>query len=163
MDITPTNESLIVRLRVGAIQTNVKAAARKRAAVLHDISIGSFSYIDHFPNSNKANHVYGGMPSTATFKELKYRFMELRLTDIASTGHYQYRMVFGHCVKLVGEDRIVSTMIEIGADELRSALVTSYASSTASFYWTAIAPFFGYAYRHGITERNLVESIKAIK
>jgi integrase len=60
------------RLRLAPTATNLKYAARLKAAIEHEIATGTFDYARHFPNSDRARRLVAGCTSTVRRAMLAY-------------------------------------------------------------------------------------------
>jgi integrase len=65
---------------------NIKIAAQKLAAIKHEIAVGSFEYIEHFPNSRKSKNYSNKLICTLEVSDAISRYLEtIALTTAPST------------------------------------------------------------------------------
>lgn len=90
-------------------KANIKAANNKRIAIMHEIMMGSFDYVKHFPNSKKA-HLRSDTPHTReTVKEAADNWLEIKKTEVAPSSYRSYKSkVYCHIIPKFGNKRLNS-------------------------------------------------------
>jgi integrase len=88
---------------------NIKAANNKRIAIMHEIMMGSFDYVKHFPNSKKA-HLRSDSPcANETVKEAADNWLEIKKAEVAPSSYRSYRSkVYCHIISKFGNKRLDS-------------------------------------------------------
>lgn len=71
-------------------KTNIKWAARKRAAILHEIAQGTFDYAHHFPNSKKATLFSGPVRQRKTISELLDSWLTIKKANTQNSTYTSY-------------------------------------------------------------------------
>lgn len=119
-------------LSIPVTVANIKLAANKRAAILHEISMGTFDYARHFPNSIRA-----GVSLTVRNIKLRAlcdRYIPIKAMDITSDTESRYQTALSACCGAVGWNVSVNTLRPEDVDKLRSDLIASLETSTANHY-----------------------------
>ncbi|GGU68433.1 integrase [Pseudomonas laurentiana] len=120
-------------------KANIKHAALLRAAILHEIKIGTFDYGRHFPNSKHANNY-----STAKDERLSAlvaRYKPLKAVDITPMTEEKYGYALDICVDLIGADRLAGVLLPEDIQLLRTKLIADRAPSTSNHYLATFAGF----------------------
>ncbi|MDH0045080.1 site-specific integrase [Pseudomonas juntendi] len=120
-------------------KANIKHAALLRAAILHEIKIGTFEYGRHFPNSkHAANYSNAKDERLAALAE---RYKPLKAIDITPMTEEKYSYAIDICVDLVGGDRLAGILLPEDIHVLRARLIETRAPSTANHYLATFAGF----------------------
>ncbi len=123
-------------------KANIKHAALLRAAILHEIKLGTFEYGRHFPNSkHSANY------STAKDERLEAlanRYKPLKAIDITPITEQKYGTAIDICVALVGGNRLAGILLPEDIQVLRARLIETRAPSTANHYLATFAGFLSW-------------------
>ncbi|BES72223.1 site-specific integrase [Marinobacter nanhaiticus D15-8W] len=127
-------------LGVDITKANIKQAAHKRAAILHDIKLGAFDYGRYFPNSPRARA--SEVSRSIKLSDLKERYWNIKVADITPGTERRYDVALRKCVEIVGEDLYTDTLMPEDGDRLRSKLIATRRPSTANNYmatWNGLA------------------------
>lgn len=120
-------------------KANIKHAAQLRAAVLHEIKVGTFEYGRHFPNSKHAANY--SRAKDESLEALAARYKPLKAIDITPMTEEKYSYAIDICVELVGKDRLAGILLPEDIHSLRARLIETRAPSTANHYLATFAGF----------------------
>ncbi len=123
-------------------KANIKYAAQLRAAILHEIKLGTFDYARHFPDSKHAGN-YSNTKDERLHALLE-RYKPLKAVDITAETERRYGWALGICVELLGKDRLASLLLPEDIQKLRVELIEARATSTANHYLATLAGFLGW-------------------
>jgi len=88
-------------------KSNLKFAANKRAVILHEITLGTFDYADHFPESKRAMLFSGAARKIPLVKEAIAQWLALKQLESAHSSYTSYRSkANNHIVPKWGEMRL---------------------------------------------------------
>lgn len=134
--------------------SNIKYAVQKRAAIQHEIRMGTFDYGAHFPESPKARGSQAGR--NVTVRELHARYWPIKISNITEMTERRYRPALKTCCEVIGWDLPVSTLMPEDADRLRANLIATRKPSTVNNYlatWNGMAEW---ARKNGYTDVDLI-------
>ncbi|TRO33895.1 DUF3596 domain-containing protein [Pseudomonas putida] len=120
-------------------KANIKHVAQLRAAILHEIKIGTFDYGRHFPNSKHAATYSNAKDERLA--ALAERYKPLKAIDITPMTEEKYSYAIDICVDLVGGDRLAGILLPEDIHVLRARLIETRAPSTANHYLATFAGF----------------------
>ena len=120
-------------------KANIKHAAQLRAAVLHEIKVGTFEYGRHFPNSKHAANYSSAKDEH--LQALAERYKPLKAIDLTPMTEEKYAYAIDICVDVVGKDRLASILLPEDIHLLRARLIETRAPSTANHYLATFAGF----------------------
>jgi integrase len=123
-------------------KANIKHAAQLRAAILHEVKLGTFDYARHFPDSKQAGN-YSNTKDERLHALLE-RYKPLKAVDITAETERRYGWALGICVELLGKDRLASLLLPEDIQKLRVELIEERATSTANHYLATLAGFLGW-------------------
>ena len=128
-------------------KANIKHAAQLRAAVLHEIKVGTFEYGRHFPNSKHAANY--SRAKDEHLQALAERYKPLKAIDLTPMTEEKYAYAIDICVELVGKDRLAGILLPEDIQVLRSLLIETRAPSTANHYLATFAGFLSWCESNG--------------
>lgn len=128
-------------------KANIRHAAQLRAAVLHDIKMGTFDYARHFSGSKHASD-YSGARDDRLAKLLE-RYKPLKAVDITPETENRYNFALDICVGLLGNDRLGSVLLPEDIQKLRVNLIEDRATSTANHYLAVLSGFLQWCESNG--------------
>lgn len=137
-------------------KANIKHAAIKRAAVLHDIRLGTFNYSEHFPDSKHAGNV--GRQRDERLSVLLERYKPLKAVDITAETERRYGLALDICVDLIGRDRMASVLIPEDIQRLRVDLIAGRAASTVNHYLATLSGFLQWCEVNGYCREGLSDA-----
>ncbi|MDH0133501.1 site-specific integrase [Pseudomonas asiatica] len=120
-------------------KANIKHAALLRAAILHEIKLGTFEYGRHFPDSKHATNYSSAKDER--LEALAKRYKPLKAVDITPMTEEKYAYAIDICVDLVGRDRLAGILLPEDIQVLRARLIETRAPSTANHYLATFAGF----------------------
>lgn len=120
-------------------KANIKHAALLRAAIQHEIKLGTFEYGRHFPNSKHAANYSSAKDER--LEALAERYKPLKAIDITPMTEEKYAYAIDICVALVGGDRLAGILLPEDIHVLRARLIETRAPSTANHYLATFAGF----------------------
>lgn len=123
-------------------KANIKHAAQLRAAILHEIKMGTFEYGRHFPDSKHAANYSSAKDER--LQALAERYKPLKAIDITPTTEEKYGYAIDICVDLVGKDRLAGVLLPEDIHTLRARLIETRAPSTANHYLATFAGFLSW-------------------
>ena len=134
-------------------KANIKYAAQLRAAILHEIKLGTFDYARHFPDSKQADN-YSNTKDERLHALLE-RYKPLKAVDITAETERRYGWALGICVDLLGKDRLASLLLPEDIQKLRVDLIEERATSTTNHYLATLAGFLGWCESNGYCKAGL--------
>jgi integrase len=134
-------------------KANIKHAAQLRAAILHEIKLGTFDYARHFPDSKHAGN-YSNTKDERLHALLE-RYKPLKAVDITAETERRYGWALGICIELLGKDRLASLLLPEDIQKLRVELIEERATSTANHYLATLAGFLGWCESNGYCKAGL--------
>ena len=137
-------------------KANIKHAAIKRAAVLHDIRLGTFNYAEHFPDSKHASNV--GRQRDERLSVLLERYKPLKAVDITAETERRYGLALDICIELMGKDRMASVLIPEDIQRLRVDLIAGRAASTVNHYLATLSGFLQWCEVNGYCREGLSDA-----
>lgn len=137
-------------------KANIRHAAQLRAAILHEIKIGTFDYARHFPDSKHAGNV--SITRDERLGALLKRYKPLKAVDITAETERRYGWALDICVDLLGKDRMASVLIPEDIQKLRADLIEDRATSTTNHYLATVAGFLGWCENNGFCRKGLAEA-----
>ncbi|MER2297582.1 MAG: site-specific integrase, partial [Pseudomonas sp.] len=120
-------------------KANIKHAALLRAAILHEIKLGTFEYGRHFPDSKHATNYSSAKDER--LEALAKRYKPLKAVDITPMTEEKYAYAIDICVALIGGDRLAGILLPEDIQVLRARLIETRAPSTANHYLATFAGF----------------------
>lgn len=143
-------------LSLPVTKANIKHAAIKRSAVLHDIRLGIFDYAKHFPNSKHAGEK--GRQRDERLQTLVERYKPLKAVDITSETERRYGWALDICIELLGESRLIGALMPEDIQRLRVDLISSRAASTVNHYLATLSGFLQWCEANGYCKAGLAEA-----
>lgn len=140
-------------LSLPVTKANIKHAAQLRAAVLHDIRIGTFDYAQRFPNSRQAGNYSNSRDER--LKALLARYKPLKAVDITEETEQRYNFALDICIEALGEDRLAGILLPEDIQKLRAELIATRATSTVNHYLATLAGFLGWCEANGYCRAGL--------
>lgn len=134
-------------------KANIKHAAQLRAAILHEIKIGTFDYGRHFPDSRHATGTT--RPRDERLGELAKRYMPLKAVDITPETEIRYAAGIDACLELLGRERLASALLPEDIQRLRVDLVESRAVTTVNHYLATLSGFLAWCETNGYCRSGL--------
>ncbi len=134
-------------------KANIRHAAQLRAAVLHDIKMGTFDYARHFPESKHAANFSN--TRNERLKALAERYQALKAVDITPDTESRYATAMNVCLDLLGPDRLASVLLPEDIQKLRVDLIEERATSTVNHYLAALAGFLAWCESNGYSRPGL--------
>ncbi len=123
-------------------KANIKHAALLRAAVLHEIKMGTFEYGRHFPHSKHAANYSNARDER--LEALADRYKPLKAIDITPMTEEKYAYAIDICVALIGGDRLAGILLPEDIQVLRARLIETRAPSTANHYLATFSGFLSW-------------------
>ncbi|EPL9469821.1 TPA: site-specific integrase [Pseudomonas aeruginosa] len=137
-------------------KANIKHAAQLRAAVLHDIKMGTFDYARHFPNSRRAgNH---SSSRDERLHVLLDRYKPLKAVDITEETERRYNLALDICIGMLGRDRLAAALQPEDIQKLRAELIEDRATSTVNHYLATLAGFLSWCEANGYCRPGLASA-----
>ncbi|WP_110968299.1 site-specific integrase [Pseudomonas huaxiensis] len=137
-------------------KANIRHAAQLRAAILHEIKIGTFDYGRHFPNSKHGAN-YSNVKDER-LEALAERYKPLKAIDITPMTEEKYGYAIDICVELVGKDRLAGVLLPEDIHKLRAQLIETRAPSTANHYLATFTGFLTWCESNGYCRAGLASS-----
>lgn len=134
-------------------KANIRHAAQLRAAVLHDIKMGTFDYARHFPESKHAANFSSAR--NERLKSLAERYQALKAVDITPDTESRYATALNVCLELLGPERLASVLLPEDIQKLRVDLIEERATSTVNHYLAALAGFLSWCESNGYSRSGL--------
>lgn len=142
---------------------NIKTAAQKLAAIKHKIAVGSFEYIEHFPNSRKSKSYSNKLVCTLLVSDAINRYLEtIALTRAPSTYKAYSNKSKNHIVPKFGS-RILT---DITQSELKLWIAKDLKALSPKTINNINVPFrsiFKEALADGIIDKDPFTFIKQLK
>lgn len=134
-------------------KANIRHAAQLRAAVLHDIKMGTFDYARHFSRSKQASNYRGARDDR--LGKLLERYKPLKAVDITPETETRYNLALDISVDLLGKDRLGSVLQPEDIQSLRVALIEERATSTVNHYLAVLSGFLQWCEANGYCRAGL--------
>lgn len=134
-------------------KANIRHAAQLRAAILHEIKIGTFDYGRHFPNSKHGAN-YSNVKDER-LEALAERYKPLKAIDITPMTEEKYGYAIDICVELVGKDRLAGVLLPEDIHKPRAQLIETRAPSTANHYLATFTGFLTWCENNGYCRAGL--------
>ncbi len=97
-------------------KANIKFAANKRAAIIHEIGIGKFNYADHFPDSKNARLYSGPATERRTVSEGIDTWLAVKKGKIALSTYGSYKSKANSHIKPAFGNRYISELTKTEID-----------------------------------------------
>ncbi|WP_105901393.1 tyrosine-type recombinase/integrase [Vibrio gangliei] len=146
-------------LGLPATKQNINFAKLKRETIMYEISIGTFNYAAHFPNSKHAS----GKPRALDIGELAKRFLESKAHDVRSSTLQRYDWVLRDFVQSYGKNRSCDTLSPRSLSQFRQELVKGKAGRTINRNLVTINAFLIWLYKMEYIDRDLSEVLTRVK
>lgn len=143
-------------LGIPVTKANIKHAALLRAAIVHEIKIGTFDYGRHFPNSKHAN-IYS-RAKDERLSELMTRYKPLKAVDITPMTEEKYGYALDICLGMIGADRQANILLPEDIHLLRTKLIADRAPSTVNHYLATFAGFLTWCETNRYCKEGLAAS-----
>lgn len=137
---------------------NIKFAENKLTSIKYEISVGTFDFSKHFPNSKNAYKADRSM----TFAELIDEWLKMKEVDIRSTTLNRYKKTTDVIAKMYGPSRSVKTLSVRSVEELRVEISRGRTARTANSYLSVLTGLLSYAYKFEYTDLDL-SKIRKVK
>lgn len=134
-------------------KANIKHAAQLRAALLHEITIGTFEYGRHFPESRHAAGTTRARDER--IGKLADRYKPLKAVDITPETENRYAIALETCLELLGKDRLASALLPEDVQRLRVALIDGRAVTTVNHYLASLSGFLTWCETNGYCRAGL--------
>lgn len=134
-------------------KANIKHAALLRAAILHEIKLGTFEYGRHFPDSKHAANYSSAKDERLGV--LVERYKPLKAVDLTPMSEEKYGYALDICVELVGKDRLAGILLPEDIQALRAQLIATRAPSTANHYLATFSGFLTWCESNGYCRSGL--------
>ncbi|TAM13090.1 MAG: DUF3596 domain-containing protein [Nevskiaceae bacterium] len=127
-------------LGIEPTRANIKHAAGLRSAALFALKSGHYNEADFFPHSRSAE----SSPQTSKrLGDLCDRYKPLKAVDITPETELRYGNALNVCLKTIGRNRLIDTLLPADIQQLRADLIATRAVSTTNHY---LATFAGFLY-----------------
>lgn len=138
------------RQSLGLLPTkaNIKHATQLRAAILHEIKIGTFEFGRHFPESLEAKKS-GGKKNDEHMGVLLERYKPLKAVDLTTMTERKYAIALDACIELIGRKRSSIALLPEDIQLLRLQLIKTRAPSTANHYLATLSGFLAWCESNG--------------
>ncbi|MFC0709248.1 Arm DNA-binding domain-containing protein [Azorhizophilus paspali] len=143
-------------LGLPATKANIRHAAQLRAAILHEIKLGTFDYARHFPESKHAGNY--SRTRDERISALLERYKPLKAVDITSETESRYSLALDICIDLLGKDRLGSALLPEDIQHLRVQLIEDRATSTVNHYLATLAGFLRWCESNGHCRAGLSQA-----
>lgn len=151
-------------LGLAPTKANIKFAAGKLAAIQHEIKTEIFSYMAHFPKSERALQYEGrSMRVGIRIGELCEEYTAIKYIDIGIATQRRYSVAFEQCLQIIGKDRLVSALYPEDFTRMRTELVSTRAASTANHYMMVMRGFLKYIIKNNYTKHDLLSELSYAK
>lgn len=137
-------------------KANIRHAAQLRAAILHEIKLGTFDYARHFPDSKHAGNY--STQRDERLGALLERYKPLKAVDITEETERRYGWALNICIDLLGKDRLASALLPEDIQTLRVQLIEDRATSTVNHYLATVAGFLRWCESNGYCRSGLAEA-----
>lgn len=111
-------------LNLPITKTNVKFAENKLASIHYEIATNTFNYAKHFPDS-KALSRFEPAQQNPTLWEAYLTYWALHGPSLKPTTQASYPYSLKTCIKILGADRKLSTLLPLDLQLLRNTLSTN--------------------------------------
>ncbi len=149
-------------------KTNIKYATRKREAVLHEISVGTFNYSEHFPDSNKAALFSGVSNKSRTVEEGIKAWLAINKIKTAPSTFKNYRLKSKYLIKH-WPNRKITDITKSEIEIFQTDLLTQPRNSTpgaarlspktVNDIFTVVRGIWGNAFADNIIKQNPLDRI----
>ena len=143
-------------------KANVKFAANKLAAIKHEITIGTFSYAAHFPDS-AAIARFGKGRRNVTLRDAFAEYWQAKAPTLKPATQRRYPAAIKYCIGIVGSDRLVSTLLPHDMESLRNELFITHKPSTANHYLATFKLLIKWCEKNQLLNGNLSVSTEIKK
>ncbi len=138
---------------------NIKFAENKLASIKYEISVGTFDFSKHFPNSKNATSNY---QHNKTISEISEEWLSLKSADIRSSTLKKYRDTMRVILNLYGPNRSVKTLSVRSIDGLRMDIMKGRTSRTTNTYLAVLSYLLQHAHKYGYTKEDFSQ-LKYVK
>jgi len=142
-----------------ATKQNINLAAKKREAILFEISVGTFNYAGHFPNSKHAS----GTPNTQGIDELAKLFLESKEYDIRQSTYQRYEWVLRDFIEIYGKGRSCDTLSPRTLTHYRNELVKDLSARTINRNLITVNGFLSWLYKMEYLTKDLSKILGRVK
>lgn len=156
-------------LNIPITKANIRHASRLREAILHEITIGTFDYAKHFPNSKAAKQLAARQPlRNITLRELVERYLVIKEVDLGDPAKRSYRSKLRGIVRYLGPNRSVSTLLPEDLQDWRRHIISTPSANTGEVlmprsvnnYMGIATNLFHWAKTNNYTQQDLCSSFQ---
>ena len=142
-----------------ATKQNINLAAKKREAILFEISMGTFNYATHFPYSKHSS----GTPKAHDLGGLAKIYLESKEHDIRRSTYQRYEWVLRDFIEIYGEGRSCDTLSPRTLTQYRKVLVKGHSARTINRNLVTVNGFLSWLHKMEYLSKDLSQVLDRVK
>ncbi|WP_047047154.1 tyrosine-type recombinase/integrase [Vibrio mexicanus] len=138
---------------------NLMFASRKREAILYDIRIGVFKYLEHFPESKHAYNTSRNEP----LNKLANQYLESREPDVRSATLIRYRLALVNFLNAYGKTKRCHTLCARSLVAIKSKFINGRGARTVNRELVTVNAFLTWLHKLEYVDKNLSNVLTRLK
>ncbi|WP_421250090.1 Arm DNA-binding domain-containing protein [Aeromonas sp. 600584] len=135
-------------LHLPITKANIKFAEKKLASIQYEIATNTFNYAKHFPDS-KAISRFERVQENPTLWEAYEKYWALHGPSLKPTTQASYPFSLKTCIKILGPDRKLASLLPLDLQMLRNTLNTTYKPRTVNLCMARFRQMLAWCERNG--------------
>ncbi|MGY3892884.1 Arm DNA-binding domain-containing protein [Aeromonas enterica] len=135
-------------LNLPITKANVKFAENKLASIHYEIATNTFNYAKHFPHSKSLSR-FDRVQQNPTLSEAYQTYWALHSPSLKPTTQASYPFSLNTCIKILGADRKLSTLLPFDLQVLRNTLSANYKPRTANLCMARFRQMLAWCEKNG--------------
>lgn len=138
---------------------NILFAQRKRDAILYEIKIGTFNYVEHFPESK---HAHGSLKNVK-LKKLVDEYLDSRERDVRTATLIRYRRALVAFLEAYGDTRSCNTLSPRSLSTIKNEFINGRAARTVNRELVTVNAFLKWLHKMEYVDKDLSDVLTRLK
>ncbi|EHY9857455.1 site-specific integrase [Vibrio parahaemolyticus] len=138
---------------------NILFAQRKRDAILYEIKIGTFNYVQHFPESK---HAHGSLKNVK-LKKLVDEYLDSRERDVRTATLIRYRRALVAFLEAYGDTRSCNTLSPRSLSAIKNEFINGRAARTVNRELVTVNAFLKWLHKMEYVDKDLSDVLTRLK
>ncbi|WAJ69737.1 tyrosine-type recombinase/integrase [Catenovulum adriaticum] len=145
-------------------KTRMQELARKREAILYEISLGIFDYAKHFPNSKKATELSSNKANAITIKQLITDWFERqrKVCQLSTIRGYK-SVIYYHLIPQFGHLKLAELKPTMVTDWMTDLICDGTKPKRVNNILTPLRDAYKRAYLDSVIDKNPMDRVKNLK
>lgn len=145
-------------------KTNVRFAINKLATVKHEIALGNFDYLRHFPDSSNLERFGIRKEERFTLQQAYDNFWSLKQHELKPSSRRRYPYGITRCIEIVGPNMLLTAILPKDFQQLKIELVSSYSASTVNHYLGVFKTLVQWCGKNGLCNAEpLIKELTSVR